>query len=642
MLEDHIFSAIIERGSYVVDHVVKTVLGGGSMEGFTLGINYWSRSGAIFMWEDEYWNPAVIEDEVKAMKKTGIDLCRSFIFLPTFLPRPYTLSHKHVDRFKTFLEICDRNGLKTAPTFIVGHMSGENWDIPFREGRDLYEDSFMLNQQEFVITQIVSQIKNYSSVWGYIITNEMPLYGGVSSPEKVYSWAKRLVLALKSVDPDHPVGIGDGNWNVLGGNNGFEIQRVSQIVDFLGPHMYLSETDEYRHSMLTEFIITALRHYGRPVILEEFGAPSSHASDDNIALYYRDVFHNVFFAGGSGAWGWCLNDFDYYDQPPYVHHPFELRFGIFHSDGSPKPVVFEFRRFKTFLEGKEGFRPVKPEAAVLVPSWYNLSYPFGTVKTEDMRRHVVQSMVLASKAGFSVDVIFEQDEPDFSQYKLVILPSMQRYLGTTWEYLLEYARNGGNVYLSYYAGDQNFHFGLWIHDFEKLTGCRHGMKYGLPDPLPKTLSLSFNGVDWKLENPIDNLFESSFLPLTSVGSGVRVYELNDGSLKFIVVPKGHGRIIFLNFPLEHLLSRVAFVNMRDRSEIIYSFIADLAGVKTYFTDNPAVRVRRMGSPHGEHFFLQNVSWKEERVGNLFSPQGEKSVDITLAPKEVRDISEVAF
>ncbi|MCD6254419.1 MAG: hypothetical protein DRP27_06765 [Thermotogae bacterium] len=608
------------------------------MKGFSLGVNYWSRSGAIFMWEDEYWNPNVVEQEVKAMKELGIDICRSFIFLPTFLPAPYTLSQKHVDRFKTFLDMCSYHGLKVAPTFIVGHMSGENWDPPFRENRDLYEDPFMLNQQEFVITQITPQIKDFSSVWGYILTNEMPLYGGIADPEKVYSWAKRLVSALKLVDPYRPVGIGDGNWNVLGGNNGFEIQRISQLVDYLGPHMYLTETDDYRHSMLTEFIITALRRYGKPVILEEFGAPSSHASDENIALYYREVFHNVFFAGGVGAWGWCLNDFDTYDQRPYLHHPFELRFGIFRSDGSPKPVAAEFERFQAFLKDKMDVSPVKTKAAILIPSWYNLSYPFGESDPEEIRRHVVQSMVLAAKAGFAVDVLFEQDELNLSEYRLILLPAIQQYLGPTWEHLLDYVREGGNVYLSYYAGKKQFHSGLWIHNFEELTGCRHGMRYGLPDPLPNPLKLSFQSTKWELRYPVmSSPFETSHLPIEPTEPSIRVFKLDGEILKFTVRPKDKGNFIFLNFPLEHLLAVTPYVNYADRSDVIYGFLADLAGIDRYRTDNPMVRVRQVKVSSKERLFLQNVSWQVEKVSNVLLPRKNVRFDAELNPKEVKEL-----
>ena len=50
-------------------------------------------------------------------------------------------------RFKDFLDRHTELGLTTIPTFIVGHMSGENWDPAWRNGRDLYADVWMVGRQ---------------------------------------------------------------------------------------------------------------------------------------------------------------------------------------------------------------------------------------------------------------------------------------------------------------------------------------------------------------------------------------------------------------------------------------------------------------------------------------------------------------
>ncbi|MFN3284345.1 MAG: hypothetical protein ACK40Q_08965, partial [Pseudothermotoga sp.] len=141
---------------------------------FLLGINYWSRSGAMYMWEDQYFNETIIEDEIIQMKNLGMNLCRSFLFLPTFFPKPNQLSEKHIARYLKFLQLCEKHGLKTLLTFIVGHMSGENFDPPFRNSQDLYTDEFMLQQQCFFIKSVTERVKSSSALYGYILSNEMP------------------------------------------------------------------------------------------------------------------------------------------------------------------------------------------------------------------------------------------------------------------------------------------------------------------------------------------------------------------------------------------------------------------------------------------------------------------------------------
>ena len=45
-------------------------------------------------------------------------------------------------------------GLGTIPTFIVGHMSGENWDPAWRDGRDLYGDVWLVGRQAWFAEQV--------------------------------------------------------------------------------------------------------------------------------------------------------------------------------------------------------------------------------------------------------------------------------------------------------------------------------------------------------------------------------------------------------------------------------------------------------------------------------------------------------
>lgn len=603
--------------------------------GYLLGVNYWSRSGAILMWEDEYWNPGTIEEEVKKMKEFGMNLCRFFILSPSFLPAPSEISEKHMSRLITFLEICEKHKLMTIPTFIVGHMSGENWDFGFREGRSLYSNPFMIEQQAFLIEKITKRIKDFNAIWGYLLTNEMPLYGGEGTPEEVLNWAKTLVKGIKSIDPKRPVGVGDGNWNVFGGNNGFDIQGLSKIVDFLGPHMYVPEIDYYRHSMVTEFMIRFLKNFGLPVLFEEFGASSSHASDENIALYYREVFLNTFLSGGIGNLGWCLSDFNYFEMPPYLHHPFEMRFGVFDVRGEPKPVAYEFKSFRKQAEELEELTPSKAQAAILVPSYYNRQYPFSVDEPREMARQMLQAMVLAAKAGFEVDFLFEDNLEDLMNYKLILTPCVRKLLATTSEKLYSFAKHGGQLYLSYFAGSDLFQPGIWIHNFEALTGCKHNLRYGLWDPLVGDIELSFEGQSWKIRTEYDNYpHESAYMPLKKcAGKALKLTE----ELFLTEMELEKGKVFFLNFPLEHLLLKTPMVNHTDLSHLLYRKIAKDAEIELHYTDNPLIRFRPLYKDHEKLAVLQNISWEEQKAEYILSPITLK-ISLLLKPKEYKIIA----
>ncbi|TYB94741.1 MAG: cellulase family glycosylhydrolase [Kosmotoga sp.] len=604
-----------------------------NFDNFLLGINYWSRSGALFMWEDEFWNPRIIEEEIEKMKELHMNICRSFILSHSFMKEPERVDRVRIDRYKKFLKICEKYDLKTIPTFIVGHMSGENWDFRFRNGRDLYSDPFMLRQQEFLIRNVVEEIKGSKAIWGYLLSNEMPLYGGKSSPEKVYNWALRLIQAIKMHDPAKPVGIGDGCWNALGGQNGFDLEKLSKIEDFLGPHMYVSEPDAYRHSMIAEFLIGFCKGYHLPVIMEEFGASSSHASDSNISKYYREVLFNTFFAGGEGALGWCLNDFSYTDMKPYIHHPFELNFGIFDEQGKAKKVAEEFTCFGQFVENHNNYKPPAKDVAIVISRFYNEDFPFSEDNREKMALSYIQSYVLVAKAGLGLDIVGE-DLDEWKKYKLLIFPCAKKYLATTWENIYRFVENGGNVYFSYFEGLTSNQPGLWMHNFNEITNCSHKRRYGLPDILPETLEISLFSEKWHIStSSCESIWERSFLPI-DCSDGVEIINLSEDGLKLVINELGYGKIFFLNFPMEYILGKTPYVNDNDASHLIYRHIAKDLNLRICRTDNAMVRLRKMFDGSKQIIVLQNVSWKKQKIKKIFTPNPVE-VNETLDPKEIK-------
>jgi hypothetical protein len=100
-----------------------------------LGVNFWSRAGGPFMWRS--YDPAVIRAELRVLREHGLTMTRSFFFWPDFMPEPEVIDEEMTARFADFLDRHAEQDLATAPTFIVGHMSGQNWDPPWRAGRDL-------------------------------------------------------------------------------------------------------------------------------------------------------------------------------------------------------------------------------------------------------------------------------------------------------------------------------------------------------------------------------------------------------------------------------------------------------------------------------------------------------------------------
>ena len=103
-----------------------------------IGANFWSRTGGPRMWSR--YDPGIVREELQVLHEHGLTMTRSFFYWPDFMPAPDTIDEGACDRYRDFLDAHREVGMGTIPTFIVGHMSGENWDPSWRHGRDLYTD----------------------------------------------------------------------------------------------------------------------------------------------------------------------------------------------------------------------------------------------------------------------------------------------------------------------------------------------------------------------------------------------------------------------------------------------------------------------------------------------------------------------
>lgn len=303
-----------------------------------LGANFWSRTGGPLMWRD--YDPKTVREELEVLREHGLTMTRSFFYWPDFHPEPHRIDDTLCERFADFLDAHTEAGMGTVPTFIVGHMSGENWDPVWRGGRDLYEDVWMVGRQAWFASQMTRRFKDHPAVTGWLITNEMPGYGRVyqenpPSSDVVTAWAQSMCNAVRAAGGTQPVSLGDGAWGieVTGRDNGFSLRDTAEYVDFVGPHVYRSDTDRPRQHYRAAFECELASVTEQPVVLEEFGLSTDTVSAENAGIYYRQTLHNSLLGGATGWIAWNNTDYDdLWDRSPYDHHPFEMHFGITDSE----------------------------------------------------------------------------------------------------------------------------------------------------------------------------------------------------------------------------------------------------------------------------------------------------------------------
>jgi len=125
------------------------------------------------------------DDMPEVLARHGLGVTRSFCFWPDFVPEPEVLDETVAERFADFLDAHVEAGLGTIPTLVVGHMSGENWDPAWRQGRDLHRDVWMVSQQAWFAAEIARRFGDHPAICGWLVSNEMPLYGGAASIEEI-------------------------------------------------------------------------------------------------------------------------------------------------------------------------------------------------------------------------------------------------------------------------------------------------------------------------------------------------------------------------------------------------------------------------------------------------------------------------
>jgi endo-1,4-beta-mannosidase len=543
------------------------------------------------MWDERY-SPEIVREELDVLATHGCNVTRSFCYWPDFMPAPEQLDPAALDRYADFLDAHRERGLTTIPTFIVGHMSGENWDPAWRGDRDLYRDVWLVGQQAWFVERVARRFASHPAVSGWLLTNEMPIYGGSAPTEDVTTWARLLLQALRAAGADQPASVGDGAWGieVSGQDNGFSLRRIAPLVDFLGPHVYPMSDDAVRHHSTAALACLLSGDFDRPVVLEEFGLSSDFASHENAAHYYRQVLHSSLLAGAEGWIAWNNCDFDdLAAQDPYRHHPFELHFGLTDRTGAPKPALGELARFSAMVAElpREALAACAgpSQASIVLPEHFERVLPFASdADRADIHAVTLQAYVTGREADLRLSVTRERDGLDDGT-RLFLLPSTKLLTAPGMDALRARVAAGATLYLSYFPGSTATQRGPWLFGLEETFGVRHSLRYGLTDPIEDNVVLV------RFVRPFGSIAEGeelrfavggtvhgrSFLPVEAVDAEVVAV---DGRDRPVLLSRraDAGTAVLCTYPLEYLAARTPRVNPEPTWRL-YDALADIAGVE---------------------------------------------------------------
>jgi endo-1,4-beta-mannosidase len=344
---------------------------------FELGINYWPRRSAMYMWEE--FDLGEVREDMSRIAGLGFDVVRVFARTKDFLPTPAAVNGTMISRLVEVVRAAADSALKVVPTIIVLNMSGAIWwptwmlDSLGRPG-NLFSDPVLLRSQAMLAQTCASAFAGDAAIRGFDLANEIDDAQLPRSRDAGCSWASTLASAIRGVAPGARIRIG-AHLPSLTTDNNMRVDDLASIVDedvmhayplysdfarsFLDPELVpfscaltAALSGSRRQTLMQEFgMCTAPKDSpGRTIIDDFLGTPRSQylASEEEQASYYEAVLERLLNTGAAGAYAWCYADYDarLFSLPPLATAVRERTFGLVRADGSEKPAADVFRRFR--------------------------------------------------------------------------------------------------------------------------------------------------------------------------------------------------------------------------------------------------------------------------------------------------------
>jgi endo-1,4-beta-mannosidase len=343
---------------------------------FELGINYWPRSSAMYMWEN--FDIGEVREDMTRIADMGFEVVRMFTRTKDFLPTPSTVDSTMVSRLVDVVAAAGDAGLMVVPTVIILNMSGSIWWPAWMldangNPRDIFSDPAMLRGQALLAQTIARALAGNPALRGFDLANEIDDAQFPKSREAASGWASILASTIRTAAPGVPIRLGMHLPSLTTDNN-VRVDDIATIADEDVMHTYPLYSDFARTPLDPELapfslaLTAGLSGAERRPLMQEFGActaaagspgrmitddflgelkPQYLASEDEQAAYYEAVLERLLRTGAAGAYAWCYADYvpRLFDRPPLATAVRERTFGLVRADGTEKPAADVFRRF---------------------------------------------------------------------------------------------------------------------------------------------------------------------------------------------------------------------------------------------------------------------------------------------------------
>lgn len=592
------------------------------MSEFMLGCNYWASHAGAEMWKN--WDEEQVERDMKDLSEYGVKYLRVFPNWKDFQPvmpvyggegrikeymlegcrepeNPWYLDEVMLDRFGKFCTVAEKYGMKLIVGLITGWMSGRLFIPSALNGKNLCTDLVALKFELLMVRGIVSRFCDRDVIYAWNLGNECNCMSKVNTREEAMVWTAAVSNAIRAADPDRPVISGMHSLSV--DRDAWRITDQADWNDILTTHPYAYFVPYCRNDPIDS--IRTLMHgtcetmlYAsvgkKPCLVEELGTLGPNICNDDISgSFMRLNLISNWANGSAGLLWWCAHEQLNLETPPYNWFMLERELGMLDINRRPKPILKEMKKFSDWL-GTVDFEleaPVK-DALILL------------TKEQDCWATAFMSFILGKQAGVTLDFLAPNlDIPDSAVYFMPSVHSGCPLYARYYNQLLDKVYNGAVLYVS--NGDAFF------NKREEVFGASVISSEDTYD----SGTFTFNGS----VIPYERYCKVGIEPTTAQVLA------NDGNGKpiFTVNNFGKGKIYYLNFPLEDMLSRQNHAFDGGAYKIYEYVLKELLEKKTVRKLNSKVGVTENGSiatvinysnePVKTGLYLQNG----KRIGHIF-------------------------
>jgi endo-1,4-beta-mannosidase len=348
----------------------------GDERAFRLGVNYWPADHAMD-WLAAY-DPRATRRDFARIRAAGLDCVRVFVRWADVQPAEATIDAAVLERLVDAADAASEAGAVLIVTLFVGHMSGVNWAPAWATGgsdgdrrfrvvvpgpavsatglRNWYSDPGIGAAQERLARSVASALRGHPAVWMWDLGNENSNCTVPADAAAGEAWLERMTGALRASDPGRPITLGLHMEDLEDDRRigPAEVARHCDVVSMHGYPAYTRWAEGPTDDRLLPFLAHVTRWLagGADVLFEEFGLPTGSSPDtgpgrlvdeDAAAAYTARALDGLRHAGCGGALLWCFADYApaLHGRPPLDEARHERSFGLWRSDGSPKPAGAE-------------------------------------------------------------------------------------------------------------------------------------------------------------------------------------------------------------------------------------------------------------------------------------------------------------